>query len=191
MGDHILLASVFRSDILVFVLDLEMFNPAQLRRSTNYTLPEWHNLVIADSPEEAVRATEFYMRGFALATRRSDMKKSESESLLDARELFRVEAFMLYLNEKPIGHYSQYKSPPDNDFKSIQRRLTEIKESIAEQNERWQSLSKEIGARFGVSPDQCCCIAGDGSAHFGFNLLAYPTDQRVLRSSWPGRAPDN
>ena len=179
MGDHILLTSIFRSDVLVFILDIEMLDIDRMTNTTFYTLGEWHNL-IADSDEEAVRQTKIYLQGFHLATNRT-----KRNALIDSSELYKVQSFVLYLNRKPARIYRRLK-PETITAEKIETKLGEIQESIESNRVRWQALARDIGERFGVSDKYCCCIGGNGSAEHGSNLLALSTQGRLDMAVWPG-----
>ena len=100
MGDHLLLASLFRSDALVFILDKEMLDVDAMRDEQNFNLEQWHNLIV-ESTMEAVRQTKIYLQGFHLATNRSN------NSIISTDDLYRVKSFVLYLNQKPPNRYSE------------------------------------------------------------------------------------
>ena len=162
MGDHILLASVFRSDVLVFVLDLGMIDQDALNDRRNYSLDRWHNLIL-DGPDEAIPQTKRYMQGFHLATTRS-----LDGRVLNPADLFRVRAFTLYLNEKEAGLIEQ------------------IRDVLDANSDNLQELAREIGRRFGVMDEDSCCICGNASsAAEGFHLLAKSTKVRLRSSVWP------
>lgn len=179
MGDHILLTSIFRSDVLVFVLDIEMLDIEKMENATYYSLGEWHNL-IAKSNEEAIRQTKIYMQGFHLATNRT-----KRNALIESDELYKVQSFVLYLNRKPAEIYLRLKEVK-RSAEEIESRLKAIQESIDANKERWQALARGIGERFGVAEEHCCCIGGKGSADDGSNLLALSTNERTDKAVWPG-----
>ena len=159
MGDHLILTTVFRADSLVFVLDLQWLSVESLGDPTNYSLPNWHNLIGGPTnTEEAVKKARTYMNGFQFATHRDG-------NLLQIEDLFRVRSFVLYLNQKA----------PDKDVSEILAALD---------TERLQTLSEHIGERFGVEPEHCCCIVGN-AVHAGkaIDLLAFPTSVRASRAA--------
>ena len=169
MGDHILLASILRSDVLVFVLDLGMIDVDKFD-NRDFTPDRWHN-IIKDSDEGAVREARNYLRGFGLATKRAD-----NGTLVSSSELFKVRSFMLYLNDKPLESSEAQVAHP----------LEEVKQAMDANMAQWQRLARLIGERFGVAESNCCCVAGDASrASEGFNLLASSTEQRLQMSIWP------
>ena len=178
MGDHLLLASLFRSDALVFILDKEMLDVEAMHDEQNFTLEQWHNLVV-QSTMEAVRQTKIYLQGFHLATNRSD------SSIISTDDLYRVKSFVLYLNQKPLNHYSQTGSQGKTNFDNVEMRLKNINASLGTNNDRWQNLAREIGRRFSVPQENSCCITGDGTAPSGIHLLAYSTSERRKLSHWP------
>ena len=183
MGDHLLLASLFRSDALVFILDKEMLDIDAMHDEHNFTLEQWHNLVVR-STMEAVRQTKIYLQGFHLATNRSD------SSIISTDDLYRVKSFVLYLNQKPLNHYSETGSQGKTNFENVQTRLKKINASLAANNKRWQDLSKDIGRRFSVPQENSCCVTGDGTAPNGIHLLAYSTPERQALSHWPDAHPE-
>lgn len=183
MGDHLLLASLFRSDSLVFTLDKEMLDIDAMRDEKNFTLEHWHNLVVR-STMEAVRQTKIYLQGFHLATNRSD------SSIISTDDLYRVKSFVLYLNQKPLNHYSETGSQGKTNFEDVQTRLRNINGSLGKNSKRWQDLSKEIGRRFSVPQENSCCVTGDGTAPHGIHLLAYSTPERLSLSHWPDAHPE-
>lgn len=168
LGDHILLASTFRSDVLILVLDLGMLDSNAMTDTDNFSLANWHRLIRQDLDAEAVRRAVNYMQGFHLATTRSIGKDFISPS-----ELFKVRAFTLFLNRK---------NP---------RVLKELRQSLDRNNEQLQELAREIGVRLGVKEQECCCIAGNAKTPVeAFHLIATSTRGRLVRSFWPRRLDD-
>lgn len=168
MGDHVFLASIFRSDTLVFVLDMNMLDVEQMQTTSNYNVQDWHNFIV-ESDEEAIRQTRQYMQGFTLATNRSS-----DGTLFDSEKIFKVRAFTLFLNAKSPEVFAERRRNLDSN------------------NVRWQALARELGNRFGVPPEDCCCIAGNaGTPGEGLFLLAYSTHSRLRNSAWPGRTLDD
>ncbi len=164
MGDHVLLASTFRSDVLLLVLDLGMFDPKAMADASNYTLANWHHLIRQDDTAEAVKRAVNYMQGFHLATTRSD-----GAQFVSASELFKVRAFTLFLNRKE----------PEV--------LENLLAVLDENTEQLQRLARDIGQRFGVPEQECCCIAGNAqNANEAFHLIAKSTSVRLKDSFWPG-----
>ncbi|MCY4485989.1 MAG: hypothetical protein OXF11_02605 [Deltaproteobacteria bacterium] len=164
MGDHLLLASAFRSDVLIFVLDLGMFDPTAMANGANYKLEDWHHLIRQDQDAEAVRSAVKYMQGFHLATTRST-----GAEFVSASELFKVRAFTLFLNRKEA------------------QVLEHLRPVLDQKNEDLQRLARDIGERFGVPERECCCIAGDANnATEAFHLIARSTRIRLRDSFWPG-----
>lgn len=163
MGDHILLASTFRSDVLVLVLDLGMFDPKAMTVASNYSLANWHRLIRQDQDDEALKRAVNYMQGFHLATTRSI-----GDEFISPAELFKVRAFTLFLNRKK----------PEV--------LDELQSILDENNEHLQRLARDIGERFGVTEQECCCIAGNAENSVeAFHLMAKSTRGRLTNSFWP------
>ncbi len=167
MGDHILLASTFRSDVLVLVLDLGMFDPEAMEVSANYSLANWHNLIRHDDAE-TVKRTISYMQGFHLATTRS-----LGQEFVHASELFKVRAFTLFLNRKDP------------------KVLTDLLPLLQKNMPQLQQLSRDIGERLGVETQECCCIAGNADSGLeALDLMAKSTKLRLESSFWPGPQSD-
>ncbi len=178
MGDHILLASIFRSDVLVFVLDRGMFDVESLEDERNYAVQGWHNLII-DGESEAIRQTSAYMQGFHLATMRS------VGGLIESEQLFKVKSFVLYLNQKPTDYHMDQEARDDRVPENIMEHLKRVDEGLDRHQKQWQQLAQEIGRRFGVPREKCCCIGGNASAQHGAHLLPRSTEDRLMRSQWP------
>lgn len=178
MGDHILLASIFRSDVLVFVLDREMLDIESLGDPRNYTVQDWHKLIV-DRKDEAVKQTTAYLQGFHLATSRSE------GGLIETKQLYKVKSFILYLNEKTPTQYLEQGPRGSRSPQDIIDRLNEIRKQLDCKQDHWQRLAQEVGRRFGVKAEDCCCIGGNASAQYGSHLLPYSTDTRLRKANWP------
>ena len=181
MGDHILLASIFRSDGLIFVLDREMLDLEALEEETNYAVPEWHNLIV-ETAYEATKQTRAYLQGFHLATSRS------GGGLIETEQLYQVKSFVLYLNEKTPAQYLSREPDGGRTAEEILSHLGKVRAALDRHQDWWQQLSQEIGWRFGVAKDNCCCIGGNASAQYGSNLLPLSTAARLKQSDWPGNS---
>ena len=178
MGDHILLTSIFRADVLVFLLDVGMLDPEKMELTKNYSLSEWHNM-ISKSDQETVIQTKVNLQGFHLATNRTT-----HGSLIESRDLYKVQSFVLYLNKKSIDVYAGANTEGPNTAE-IAERLREVQHCINRHSERWQTLARAIGERFGVAKENCCCIGGTAAANNGANLLALSTQEQLKAAPWP------
>ena len=151
---------------LILVLDLGMFDPNAMAEASNFSLANWHHLIRQDLDDEAVKRAVNYMQGFHLATTRSI-----GEQFVSPSELFKVRAFALYLNRKQ----------PEV--------LDDLRQVLHDSNEDFQRLARDIGQRFGVKEQECCCIAGNAENSVeAFHLIGTSTKGRLEKSFWPHRS---
>ena len=156
-----------------------MLDPEQTELTRNYNLSEWHNM-ISKSDQETVIQTMVYLQGFHLATNRTT-----HGSLIESRDLYKVQSSVLYLNRKSIDVYASSNTEDPNAETTVER-LREVQRCVNKNSERCQTLARAIGERFGVAKENCCCIGGGAAAaNNGANLLALSTDEQSSAAPWP------
>jgi hypothetical protein len=123
----------YRTDVLVLVVDDRGLDREKLKTKKPFALVDLESVLRSHEGR-----TQRYLEALRMAVKRDE----SSPAAVPAGELFKVRAFLLFVNSRR----------PDEEIRQL-----------VNHNELFQSLAMELGSKFGAKPRNCFAFAASAT----------------------------